>query len=130
MLYEVITDAAQVSCSGCHGNDIGGTSKNNYWPDGIGGNAEDTAGAHTKHMTELALKVMGQSVADLLTDNAGVGPAPWNTATSDAKQKELCQYCHALGDADHGDPVNLPAETRITSYNVCYTKLLRSGVSA
>jgi predicted CxxxxCH...CXXCH cytochrome family protein len=100
-------DPAQVSCSGCHGNDIGGTSKNNYWPDGIGGNAEDDAGVHQKHIEELALSVYGETVAQLLTDNGN--------GTADAKQKELCQYCHEVGDTDHGDPVNLPAETWATA---------------
>lgn len=123
----------EVLCSGCHGGTVG-TSANGYWPDGANTRAdnasEDNSGAHLKHIEALASKVMGQTIAQLLTDNVGVGGAPWNTATSDTKQKELCTYCHGTTsnpiDATHGLLSYLPAD--VSSMFTLWGKVADNGV--
>lgn len=96
---------AASGCSGCHGGGTVGTNASNYWPDTGVVAGENTAGRHVKHMTELASVVYNENFTQLLTDNVN--------GTSDAKQKNLCSFCHATpgADGDHGSAANLPAET-------------------
>lgn len=107
-----------VLCSSCHGG-YAGTSANGYWPDGVTPD-EDTAGAHQKHLTALAAQVYSETLAQLLTDNGN--------GTADAKQKELCSYCHDTpgSDGDHGIAANLPAE--VNSMFGMWTKAADNGV--
>ena len=108
-------DAIVVSCSSCHGGATIVGANSNYWPDGANtlndNGTADNRGAHLIHITKLATTVMGQDITQLLTDNAGVGIGGWITATADAKQRELCSYCHLapIGtNAGHG--VTYPAQ--------------------
>jgi hypothetical protein len=108
-------DAIVVSCSSCHGGATIVGANSNYWPDGANtlndNGTADNRGAHLIHITKLATTVMGQDITELLTDNAGVGIGGWITATADAKQRELCSYCHLtpIGtNAGHG--VTYPAQ--------------------
>lgn len=82
------------SCTGCHGGGNPGTDSANFWPDGSNGNAENNPGAnkHLTHMTRLATKRYGETIAQLLT-NTGNG-------NSDVKQKALCDYCHKATTQD------------------------------
>jgi len=75
-------------CSGCHGGGTTGATAANYWPDGVSGDNE--AGAHVVHMTKLASAVYGLTLQGLLDD-----------ASSDTKQKALCEYCHDANAGDH-----------------------------
>ncbi len=103
--------AASGSCSGCHGGSQTGAAESNFWPDSTvetsdaSGSAND-AGEHVKHMSVLADKVLGLTLADLLDD-----------ADSANKQLQLCDYCHALpgSDADHmsGDDAEVTRFLRI-----------------
>jgi predicted CxxxxCH...CXXCH cytochrome family protein len=107
-----------VQCNSCHGQGGGGR----FWPADPSLPAADPrndAGRHEIHMTRLAESVMQQNVAQLLTNNAGVGTPPWDSETSENKQKELCSYCHTdPGHASHWDADGgLPAEVD-TLYNL------------
>lgn len=85
------------SCTGCHGGGITGANAANYWPDGSNANPENSPAAnkHLTHLTKLAAKRYGETIALLLTDNGN--------GTSDVKQKALCDYCHRTSaqDATH-----------------------------
>ena len=126
-------------CNGCHGGgyDSGGGnawSENNYWPDDGNANAENDGGRHQKHMTDLASAKYGETLNELLTDTGN--------GTADAKQVFLCAYCHTSpgNDADHGDPVDLPAEvnsfyaiwdlTRSTADNGVYSAVADTCATA
>ncbi|MFC1779489.1 cytochrome c3 family protein, partial [Thermodesulfobacteriota bacterium] len=95
-----------VACSGCHGGTPGGPVPG-YWPDSADVPGTDTDGAHTVHITELAKAIHGETIPELLNNYTVTNLGK----TSNEKQLELCTLCHALGDDDHGDLVNLPAET-------------------
>lgn len=84
---------AASGCNGCHGDSAAG----NYWPDSVGGNTEDDAGEHAKHIEVLAARVYGQAPAQLLA-----------AVDTDARQKALCEYCHAAlsNDSNHAGTVN------------------------
>ncbi len=98
-------------CSSCHGGSQAGAAESNFWPDSAdetsdaSGSAND-AGEHVKHMSVLADKVLGLTLAGLLDD-----------ADSANKQLQLCDYCHALpgSDADHmsGDDAEVTRFLRI-----------------
>ncbi len=98
------------SCTGCHGGGTSGASSANYWPDGSNANAENTGGnnKHLVHMTRLAAKRYGETIAQLLTDNGN--------GLSDVKQKALCDYCHqgSTNDGDH--TVTMPADVFPAGY--------------
>ena len=75
-------------CSGCHGGTVG-TDADGYWPDGDSGggdNPEDDAGQHPTHITQLAQRVWGETIAQILTDNTGTPLG--GTKTSDEKAEE------------------------------------------
>ncbi len=96
------TPAFKASCNSCHGD----AGSGRYWPDDGPATqvpTADQAGRHEKHIIQLASEVMGQTITQLLNDDDGP-LGPWNPATSDAKQKALCEYCHAAttNDTDHG----------------------------
>ena len=87
-------------CADCHGGSQTGTTRKNYWPDGLV--APNTAGAHADHIADLARRIYNQSVTELLND-----------AASDARQKHLCKYCHGLDPgerANHGYMASMPAQ--------------------
>ena len=112
------------SCTGCHGGGTSGASSANYWPDGSNANPENTGGnnKHLVHMTRLAQKRYGETIAQLLTDNTAGNPG----ITSDTKQKALCDYCHQ-GSTNDGDHTNtLPAEV----FPVGYKKSLWNAADA
>jgi hypothetical protein len=97
-----------VACSGCHGGTDSGGTYLGYWPDNpVEAGDSDTDGAHTVHITELAKAIHGETLLELLSDDTIINPLE----SSNDKQLELCSLCHALGDGDHGDDANLPAET-------------------
>ncbi len=110
--------AFKATCYNCHGGDVSGTNNNSYWPGSAvttvdnPGSVNDS-GEHAVHITQLALKVYGESIADLLTDNTAGNPA----ASSDLKQRTLCGYCHASpgADGDHatGDDAEVTQFQRI-----------------
>jgi len=110
-LQTVSGDNINSGCDTCHGGNTTGSSKNNYWPDGantLGDNTSpNNSGMHQKHMETFASYIYGENIAQLLTDNGN--------GTADAKQKNLCGYCHVVdpNDGDHGNSANLPAETDI-----------------
>ncbi|MBE0502631.1 MAG: CxxxxCH/CxxCH domain-containing protein [Desulfuromonadales bacterium] len=114
---------AAILCSSCHGGYVG-TNANGYWPDGanaVDNGSEDNSGAHLKHMVYLAKSIYDEDLAGLLTDN-GKGDA-------DAKQKELCSYCHNApgSDGDHGPVASLPAEVN-SMYKGWLPKTADNGV--
>ena len=92
--------------SGCHGGATGGPVAG-YWPDSATVPGTDTDGAHTVHITELAKAIHGETITELLNDDTVTNPGE----DSHDKQLELCVLCHALGDDDHGEDVNLPDES-------------------
>lgn len=130
-LNTISSTAITSSCSSCHGGATTGVSTSNYWPDGantLGDNGTaDNSGAHAVHMARLALKVYGETATgaadnDVLRNATTLNPG----LTSDAKQKELCSYCHNTPgtDGDHG--VTYPAD--VNSMYTMWSKTLDNGV--
>ncbi|GEM_PF-1329073 len=129
-LSTITADAITSSCSSCHGGATTGVSKNNYWPDGantLGDNGTaDNSGEHAVHIQKLAAKVYGETATgaadnDILRDNTTLNPA----LTSDAKQKELCSYCHTTPGADGDHGVTYPAD--VNSMYTLWSKTLDNG---
>lgn len=108
------------SCTGCHGGGTAGANASNYWPDQAGNLAGSPAegGRHLLHVQRLAAKLYGETVTQLLTDNGN--------GTSDAKQKAICEYCHAAltNDSDHGQTANLPADVFVDAGGTRHAKSL------
>jgi predicted CxxxxCH...CXXCH cytochrome family protein len=130
-LATITSDAISTSCFSCHGGATVGVSKSNYWPDGANTQGDNTtpdnSGEHAAHIAKLALKVYGETISgaadnDILKDNTTLNPA----LTSDAKQKELCSYCHTTPGADGDHGVTYPADVN-TMYTL-WSKALDNGV--
>jgi predicted CxxxxCH...CXXCH cytochrome family protein len=106
------------SCTGCHGGATAGPSASNYWPDQAGNlvASEKEGGRHLLHMEKLSGKVYGETITALLTDNGN--------GTSDAKQRTLCEYCHAATTNDSDHRVTLPADVFVDADAVRHAKSL------
>lgn len=89
-----------LSCFACHGTPPGtaapaGQLEGQFWPDGRPSlepsysYANDEPGAHRAHIEFIALKVFGETLAQLVTSteiNPGI--------QSFTKQVEICKFCH------------------------------------
>lgn len=107
------TSVPEGGCSTCHGGATTGANADSYWPDSAvknidnGGSADDE-GAHVTHMTVIARRLYNLTLTGLLDD-----------ASSDTKQKAICDYCHqgSTNDGDHmtGDDAEVfPVGYRLT----------------
>ncbi|MHB1398369.1 MAG: CxxxxCH/CxxCH domain c-type cytochrome [Trichloromonadaceae bacterium] len=90
--------AFKASCSGCHGGGhVGPTSgARNFWPDGMRTHDANQAGAHEKHMLEIAARFNpAWTTVNALLNGATI-----------TQQLEMCEFCHAAvtNDNDHGNP--------------------------
>lgn len=90
--------AFKASCSGCHGGGFVGTTSgaSNFWPDGLREHDANDAGAHQKHMLEIAARFNpAWTTVDALLNGATI-----------TQQLEMCEFCHAAvtNDNDHGNP--------------------------
>ena len=85
-------------CYACHGGGTTVGDEKNYWPDTSTGVDENTAGKHAVHMEKLSMEVYGEQYNTALLTTTGNG-------TADAKQRVLCEFCHAavVNDDDHTD---------------------------
>ncbi len=110
-------------CNGCHGGGYttGGAGDNqNYWPDSVNANPENTAGRHEKHMEELAFTVYSETLPVLLTDTVN--------GTADEKQRELCSYCHDNPGVEPDHLGNLPLPAEVNSMYTIWDKTADNGV--
>ena len=94
-------------CGGCHGGATVSGSNKNFWPDDVRVHTANQSGRHVKHMTVIARRLYNEDLTTLLVDNGN--------GTSAAKQKAICEYCHAATTNDSDHPNTLPADVFSTS---------------
>ena len=105
-------------CHACHGGGTTVGEVKNYWPDGSTAAAENTAGKHRIHMEKLSVAVYGEQYNTALLSTTVNG-------TADAKQRALCEFCHAavINDDDH--TAAGAAEVYVTTINSVSTRFAK-----